>query len=599
MAAKPSSTAVALANIPRKLQTPKQSAIEEILCYPILLSEQIAVAVNDSHSFKLECSKVGKQVNRLCQMLHSAARLASSSTPAAPFYDRPLRRIAAEVSRNLEKSLTLAKQCSLRSFLRRFISNISTEDFVKLLSLLDSSVEDMKWVLSIYDASNGGIVLIHPPIASNDPILSRVWFFIASLHMGQLQDKIKAAGELLSLAKENDRNKQIIVDEGGVLPLLKLLKDNSSPDGQFAASSTLSHISNSEERVQAIIDDLGIPIIVQTLKKSSKKVQIGVCNLIAKMAEHCPLAKECFVNVIRTLVTFLSLGLFMDDLNLFMDDLGLFEKHSRIHFIAEINKEIRKPKMKISCAEALWMLAKGSVQNSRRITEGRGLLFLAKLVEIESGELQRNCLMTIVEITAAAESDADLRRETFKSNSPASKAVFNQLLRVIKDLDDVRMQIAAIRAIGCVAQAFPARETRVIEPLIQLLDHRDQEVGAEAAGVLGKFACSDSCLCVDHSKTIIESGGVDPLVRLLRGSEKAMLNGLVLMCYLAINVGKSYELELAAVLNVFEEAGPGFVDQHPELKELITQANHHLFGFHQSHTGLLAQRPFRSDALFV
>ncbi|KAL3634385.1 hypothetical protein CASFOL_021439 [Castilleja foliolosa] len=585
MAAKPSSTAVAPTNIPQKLQTPKQSAIEpieKILSYPIILSDQIAVALNDSHSFKSQCYKVGKQVDCLCQMLRSAARLAPSTT-AAPFYDRPLRRIVADVSRNLEKSLTLAKKCSRRSILSRVVTIVSTAHFVKLLFLLDSSVADMKWVLSICDASNGGTVLIHPPTASNDPILSWIWFFIASLHMGNLRDKIMAAGELLSLAKENDQNKQIIVDEGGVLPLLQLLKDISSPDGQLAASSTLSHLSNSEERVQAIIDDLGIPIIVQTLNNSSIKVQIGVCNLVARMAEHCPLAKEYFVNVIRPLVTLLSFGLFMDDLG----------KHSSIHLIVQTNNEIEKFELKISCAEALWMLAKGSVQNSRRITESKGLICLAKLVEIESGELQSNCLMTIMEITAAAESDSYLRKATFKSNSPASEAVVNQLLRVIKDLDDVRMQIAAIRAIGCLNRAFPARETRVIEPLIQLLDHRDQEVGAEAAGVLGKFACSDNFLCVEHCKTIIEFGGVGPLVRLLRGNEKAMPNGLVLMCYLAINVAKSYELEFAGVLDVFEEVGPGFEDQYPELKVLITQAIQRLFVFHQSHIGLPAQRPFK------
>ncbi|KAL3634439.1 hypothetical protein CASFOL_021493 [Castilleja foliolosa] len=280
MAAKPSFTAVAPTNIPR---------IEEILSYPILLSDQIAVAVNDSHIFVFQCYKVGKQVDRLCHMLRSAARLASSSSP---FYDSPLRRIAAKVSGNLEKSLTLTEKCLRLSILRRFFTIFSPADFNKLFLLLDSSVADMKWFLSIYDASNGGIDVSLPPIASRDPILSWVWSFIASLHIGQLPDKIEAASMLLYLAKDNDRNKQMIVDEGGVLPLLKLLKDNSSPGGQLAASSTLFHLSNNEERVQSIIDDLGIPIIIQTLNTSSMKVQIGVCNLIAKMAEHCPLAKE-------------------------------------------------------------------------------------------------------------------------------------------------------------------------------------------------------------------------------------------------------------------------------------------------------------------
>ncbi|KAL3634435.1 hypothetical protein CASFOL_021489 [Castilleja foliolosa] len=270
MAAKPSSTAIA-------------PTIEEILSYPILLSDHIVVVVNDPHIFQFQCYKIGKQVNRLCHMLRSAGRLASSSTP---FYDSPLRRIAAQISLNLEKSLTLAKKCRrLSTLLRRALTIVSTNDFNKLFLLLDSSIADMKWFLSIYEANNGGI----PPIAIKDPILSWVWSFIASLHNGQLRDKIEAAGMLLYLAKDNDRNKQMIVDEGGVLPLLKLLKDNSSPDGQFAASSTLFHLSNSQERVQAIIDGLGIPIVVQTLNNSSMKVQIGVSNLVVKVAEHCPL----------------------------------------------------------------------------------------------------------------------------------------------------------------------------------------------------------------------------------------------------------------------------------------------------------------------
>ncbi|KAL3618715.1 hypothetical protein CASFOL_037377 [Castilleja foliolosa] len=87
-------------------------------------------------------------------MLRSAARLATSSTPAAPLYDRP------------------PPPHRRRGILRRVVTIVSATDFRKLLPLLDSSVADMKWVLSIYDSDAGGIVLSLPPIASNDPILS-------------------------------------------------------------------------------------------------------------------------------------------------------------------------------------------------------------------------------------------------------------------------------------------------------------------------------------------------------------------------------------------------------------------------------------------
>ncbi|KAL0297019.1 UNVERIFIED_CONTAM: hypothetical protein Scaly_0916900 [Sesamum calycinum] len=238
------------------------------------------------------------------------------------------------------------------------------------------------------------------------------------------------------------------------------------------------------------------------------------------------------------------------------------------------------------------MLARGSVPNSRRITETKGLLCLAKLVEMEEGELQSNCLMTITEITAAAESNADLRRATFKTNSPAAKAVVDQLLRVIKDSDDPRLQGAAIRAIGSLARTFPARETRVVGPLVEVLGHRNQDVAVEAAVALGKFACPDNFLCVEHCKTIIEFRGVPPLMRLLRGNERAQLHGLILACYLAIHVGKSEDLERAGLLNAFEGVDRALIAQHPELKELIPQAIYHLSVFHQSHSGMLAQRQF-------
>ncbi|KAK6116545.1 hypothetical protein DH2020_049651 [Rehmannia glutinosa] len=624
MAAKPSSAAVLPTSIPQKLQTQKQRAIEqqekrieEVLSYPILLSDQIGEAIKEVGSFKTECAEVAKEVDDLCKKLRAAVRLATSTTAGATFYDRPLRRIAAEVSKNLEKTLTLVKKCRRRSVLRRVVSIVSAADFRKLFALLESSKGDMAWVSSIFDAG-GGIVLSLPPIASNDPMISWVWSFIASLHMGQLPDKIEAANELSSLARDNDRNKQIIVEEGGILPLLKLLKDSSSLDGQIAAASALFNLANDEERVQSIIDHLGIPIIVQVLGDSPMKVQIRVANLVAKMAKHCPLAQEDFAreNVIRPLVTLLSFGLFMDDTKL---KSGI----QSIHSIVQINKELEKKnlykpgsgsslsmhgsnrkerrnekpeiklQLKISCAEALWMLARGSVQNSRRITETKGLLCLAKLVETEEGELQFNCLMTIMEITAAAESNADLRRATFKTNSPAAKAVVDQLLMVIKDSSDPKMQTAAIRAIGCLARTFPARETRVIGPLVELLSHRSQDVATEAAVSLGKFACPDNFLCVEHCKTIIEFRGVPPLMRLLRGNERAQLNGLILACYLAINAGKSQELERAGVLNAFEGVDRAFIAQHPELRELITQAVYHLSVFHQSHSGLLlAQRQF-------
>ncbi|GLU03128.1 hypothetical protein SLE2022_203450 [Rubroshorea leprosula] len=599
--------------------------IEEVLSYPILLAERIRAAVDEAESFKLECGEVGKQVDRLLQMLRILVRF----TTAAQFlYERPIRRVVAEVSRNLERGLALVRKCKHHNIFSRVVAITSVPDFKKLLNLLEASVGDMRWLLSVFDSENGGatggIVLSLPPIASNDPIISWVWSYIAAVQMGQLADRIEAANNLASHAQDNDRNKKIIVEEGGVPPLLKLFKESSSADAQIAAAYALRILANERERVRNIVSEMGIPIVVLVLGDSPMTVQIQAAKLVARMAEHDPVAQDDFAreNVIRPLVTLLSFETFVDDPKA---QLG---KQS-IHSIVQINKEMEKhsssnswnyrphmnsyssssmegssrggnhrkerenekPEMKlqlkISCAEALWMLARGSVLNSKRITETKGLLCLAKFVEKEHGELQYNCLMTIMEITAAAESNADLRRSAFRTNSPAAKAVVDQLLKVIKESDSSTLQTPAIKSIGSLAKTFPARETRVIEPLVAQLSSRDQEVAAEAAIALQKFAFPENFLCMEHSKTIIKFDGVPYLMKMLRGSERTQLHGLILLCYLAIHAGDSDALEQARVLTALEGADRTVLAQHPQLKELVSKAIYQLSLYH---TGLHPQR---------
>ena len=596
----------------------EEKLIEEELGYPIRLSEQVRAAVDEANWFKLECSEVGKQVDRVSQMLRTMTRFAST---AQFLYDRPIRRVTAEVSKNLERALTLVRKCKRRSVLRRVVTIVSAADFRKVQSFLESSVGDMRWLLSIFDTENGGGGGI-PPIASNDPIVSWVWSFVATLQMSQLPEKIEAANELASFARDNDRNKKIIVEEGGVPPLLKLLKDGASLEAQIAAATAIYNLANDQERVQAIVNELGVQIIVQVLSDSPMVVQTQAARLVARMAEYDPIAQEDFAreHVIRPLVTLLSFETFVDDHN---DQLSKQSFHS----IVQINKQMEKKtltrpssrpysnsnsssnsnyyhyyyhnnegssragqhrrerenekpevklSLKISCAGALWMLAKGSVMNSKRITETKGLLCLAKLVEKEEGELQYNCLMTIMEITDAAEYNADLRRSSFRINSPAAKAVVEQLLRVIRELDNPILQVPAIKSIGSLARTFPARETWVINPLVTQLSHRNPDVAAEAAISLGKFACPDNFLCVEHSKTIIEYNGVPQLVRMLRANERTQLHGLILLCYLAIHAGNSEALEQARVLTALEGADRTVVAQHPELRELVSKAIDHL-----------------------
>ncbi|XP_022131801.1 ARM REPEAT PROTEIN INTERACTING WITH ABF2 [Momordica charantia] len=593
-----------------------EKRIGEELSHPIVLSERVWSAVNEAESFKLECAEVGKQVDRLAQMLRTAVRFAA-------VYERPVRRVVAEVSKNLERALTLVRKCKHRSALRRMMTITSVTDFRKLFNLLDASLGDMKWLLTIFECNGGGggIVLSLPPIASNDPIIAWVWSSIASIQMGQLPDRIEGTNELASLAADNERNKKIIVEEGGIPPLLKLLKEGPSPEAQIAAIKALYTLANDSDRVRTIVQQHGVPIIVHALGNSPMLVQIQAASLVARMAEHDPLAQEDFArdNAIRPLVTLLSFETYMDD-----------PKNEAcrqsIHSIVQINRNLEKKafektkeqnpisnsqlnssslrymdgssragqyrkerenakpeiklRLKIACAEALWMIARGSVSNSSRICETKGLLCMEKMVEKEEGELQLNCLMCIVEITAAAESNADLRRAAFKTNSPVAKAVVDQMLRLITDSENPTLQIAAIRSIGSLARTFPARESRVIGPLVVKLGSRHVNVGAEAAISLGKFVCPENFLCMEHSRRVIELNGVALVMKLVRENEKSAMDGVILLCYLALHAGSSEAVDQARVLTVLEGQDRSMIGQYPELKELVGKAIGHLNLYH-------------------
>ncbi|XP_022137571.1 uncharacterized protein LOC111008989 [Momordica charantia] len=574
--------------------TGEEGDILQELTLPILLADRILKLAQDAVSSRQECVDLANQVDNLSGMLRTTVRLVTTTPP--PLYERPIRRIVADVSKNLDRALNFARKSRHSGFLRQVFSMTTIADFRKVSSLLESSIGDMKWLLSIFD-SDGTVGL--PPIASNDPILAYIWSSIATIQMGPIKSRVEAANQLSLHAQGSDRNKKIIVEEGGVLPLLKLLRDFASPDAQIAAANVLISVATDSERVTSIVDILGVPIIVQVLNDSPMRVQIVVANLVSEMAELCPLAQEEFAreNVTKPLVTCLSIDMVLDDPKV---QLGKTSFHS----LVEINKELtgkaskssqassnsssshhRKEKevessemklqLKVNCAEALWRLSKGSLTNSRKITETKGLLCLAKIIENEEGELQFNCLMTVMEVTAVAESKPDLRHAAFKITSPAAKAVLDQLSRMIQD-SHPGLQIPAIKSIGSLARIFPAKETRIVSLLVSQMGSRDMGVAIEAVVALGKFACPENYNCVAHSKSIIEFDGIPPLMRLFKLNDLAQVPGLMLLCYLALNAGNSKALEQARALNAIEGMARSVLPQHPDLYELFAKAIHHL-----------------------
>ncbi|XXG49537.1 hypothetical protein AAC387_Pa02g3699 [Persea americana] len=602
----------------RDMMGGEENRLLKELTYPIILCERIRAAAEEAESYRADCAEVGKRVENLAQMLRSIFFI-SKSTPT--IYDRPIRRVASEAVKNLERALTLVRKCRRAGILRRVVTIINLGDFRKALSLLDASLGDVDWLLSVFNsdpsgAGTGGgasIVLGLPPIASIDPILAWVWSYVAVIQTGGvLAERVEAANSLASLASDNDRNKKIIIEEGGIPPLLKLLNEAASPESQIAAATALANLATDTDKACQIASEHGVPIIVQVLADSPMRVQVCVASLVARMARNDAASKEEFAreNAIRPLVSLLCSEV-LDDPHLARG------KPTSFHSLVQINKEMAgyrpqlnsfhsegsgsgrgrenhrkerenespqvKLNLKVNCAEALWMLARGSIANSRRITETKGLLCLARIIEKEQDELRFNCLMTVMEIASAAESNAELRRSAFKTNSPPAKAVVDQLLKVIQDSSNPpTLQIPAIKSIGSLARTFPARETRVIKPLVNQLSHRNTDVAAEAAVALAKFTCPENFLHVEHSKAIIEFDGVPPLMRLLRSTEKAQLHGLILLCYLALHVPvpNSEALQEARALTALELASRSPAAQHPSIRELLPAACHHLELFH-------------------
>nr|GEU38845.1 putative armadillo-type fold protein [Tanacetum cinerariifolium] len=96
-----------------------------------------------------------------------------------------------------------------------------------------------------------------------------------------------------------------------------------------------------------------------------------------------------------------------------------------------------------------------------------------------------------------------------------------------------------------------------------ILCPRNVEVATESVIALGKFTSPDNFLCAEHSKTVVEFEGVQPLMRLLRGSERTQYHALVLLCYLSLHAGSSETFQQARLLTALEgadKAGLDFLD---------------------------------------
>ncbi|MQM22868.1 hypothetical protein Taro_055926 [Colocasia esculenta] len=645
--------------------------VKQILQTPIQLADQVTKMADDVHaSFRADCAELKSKTERLAVLLRQAAR--------ADLYERPTRRIMDDTEQVLEKALSLVAKCrAAHGLVKRVFTIIPAAAFKKMSSQLENSIGDVSWLLRVSatrsrgegdddDDDDGYLGL--PPIASNEPILCLIWEQVAKLHNGSLDDRADAAASLVSLARDNDRYGKLIIEEGGVGPLLKLVKEGRE-EGQESAARAIGLLGKDPESVDQMLHSGVCSVFAKVLKEAPMKVQATVAWAVAELASNSSKCQDLFSqhNVIRLLVSHLAFETVQEHSkyaipskagrmsihsvvlanNSTAGDAGggggphqqvgnaapdddrqavrhlLGNQHNRsnqMHNVVqstmakcsnslppnanggistrhqqqqqhghqqhislagaslkgrEFEDPATKAHMKAMAARALWQLARGNPAICKSITESRALLCFAVLLEKGLDEVQYNSAMALMEITRVAAKDADLRRSAFKPNSPAARAVVDQMLRVVEKAESDDLLQPCITALGCLSRTFRATETRVIGPLVRLLDEREAYISREAVVALTKFACPDNYLHVDHSKAIIAAGGPKHLVQLVYFGEQSILQieALVLLCYIAHNVPDNESLAQAEALTVLEWASKqSFMVQDPAVEQLLAEA---------------------------
>ncbi|AQK58956.1 uncharacterized protein [Zea mays] len=608
------------------------------LARPIQLAEQVIKWADEAQTCRQECQDLKARLERLSTLLRQAAR--------ADLYERPARRILEDTDKALDKAAALLERCCGHGFVRRVFTIIPAGSFKRASYLLDNSLGDLSWILRVsnYAASDEDDEDDHiglPPIAQNEPILFLIWEQIAVLQYGGLEARADAAASVVSLARDNDRYGRLIIEEDGVPPLLRLIKEGRA-DAQESAALAIGLLGRDPECVDLMILAGVCTSFVNILKDAPMKVQGMVAWAVSELAANHPKCQDAFLqhNVIRLLVSHLAFetvqehskyavaskmsihSVVMDrkSNDSSQDPSGSGERDAtavaagkptfggggidassssaaapgpsarpvgmagtRLHSASISATSMRgreyedpetKAYLKAHAARALGTLATGNPAICKNITESRALLCFSILLEKATGDVQYNSAMALVEICRVAEQNAELRRSAFKPTSPSARAVVDQLLRVVEKADYDDLLIPCITCLGCLSRTFRATETRVIGPLVRLLDEREADVSLEAAAALAKFACMDNYLHVDHCNSIIDHGGAKHLVQLVYFGEQVVQTAAVLLiCHLAHNVPHSEELAQAEVLTVLDWAWKqGYMSQDPVIESLLPEA---------------------------
>ncbi|KAE8695125.1 chaperone protein dnaJ 11 [Hibiscus syriacus] len=596
--------------------------VKQILAKPIQLADQVTKAADEVSSFKQECAELKSKTEKLVSLLRQAARASSD------LYERPTRRIIDDTELVLDKALSLVLKCRANGLMKRVFTIIPAAAFRKMYSHLDNSIGDVSWLLRVSasgdDRDNEYLGL--PPIAANEPILCLIWEQIAILYTGSLDNRSDAAASLVSLARDNDRYGKLIIEEGGVGPLLKLLKEGKI-EGQENAAKAIGLLGKDPESVEHMIHAGVCTVFTKILKEGPMKVQAVTAWAVSELAANYPKCQDLFAqhNIIRLLVSHLAFETIQEHSKYAI----ACNKATLIHAVVMANSNNATVKLAVDEDHQSPVLHPMGNQTPNQmhnvVTNTMAMKGGAKLPQkpsnnhvrsnsqgnvkqfhhvyyqpqqsgatVKGRELEDPATKFYMKAMAAralwhlakgnssicrtvAARDTDLRRYAFKPNSHACKLVVDQLLKITEKADS-ELLIPCIKAIGNLARTFRATETRMIAPLVKLLDEREDEVSKEAAVALTNFACTDNYLHLDHSKAIISAGGAKHLIQLVYfGEQIVQLSALVLLCYIALHVPDSKELAQAEALTVLEWASKqSYTTQDETIDALLQEAKSRL-----------------------
>ncbi|KAL3628683.1 hypothetical protein CASFOL_027729 [Castilleja foliolosa] len=511
---------------------PPAAQIMADIAKQIQYADEVIKLAGLATAFSQECLEIKSKTGRLAALLRQAARASGN------LYERPARRIIDDTEQVLHKALTLVFKCRNKG-LRRFFTIIPAGAFRKISIQLSNSIGDVSWLLRVSTpADDDGKYLGLPPITVNEPILCLIWDQIAILCSGLIKDRTDSAAMLVSLARENDLYRSLIIEEGGVPPLLKLAKEGRM-EGQENAARAIGLLGRDPESVEQIVNAGACQVFAKILEEGHMKVQVVVAWAVSELAAHHRKCQDPFAqnNIIGLLVNHLTFetipehskyaimskqnslsihpivfsnseggdnenDLKIEDDRQFLSHImpGQHNNQNQIHNVVtntfavksteddhhdalagssikkhhELEDPATKAEMKSMAARALRYLCAGNVNICKSVTESGALLCLAVLLEMGPDEVKYNSAMALMEITAVAEHDLSLRRSAFNPTAPVAKAIVDQFLNIIEK-HLTELTIPSIRSIGNLAITFRETGTRFIQPLVHLLDEGESE----------------------------------------------------------------------------------------------------------------------------